>query len=168
MIVVTALLPTLLCGRKGFTGLNTPTFVYYQVTPCTEERDILWALLTCSVGKRVLMYSTALKSALSRGSWLGNTWGEGGKNTTNNTSTLISVTLHSICYFLITSALTSGCVQRQRSNKPAQSPQEWDLQPTKIPGAISLDKHRYHTCVLPHTARAQPALCKGFPRHTSH
>lgn len=45
---------------------------------------MLWAQLTCSVGKRVLIYSTALKSALSRGSWLGNTWRvKGGKKPNN-------------------------------------------------------------------------------------
>lgn len=38
---------------------------------------------TCSVGKSVLMYSTALKSALSKASWLGKTYKKK-KNKTKN------------------------------------------------------------------------------------
>lgn len=39
-----------------------------------HRTDMCQNRCTCSVGNSVLMYSTALKSALSSGSWLGNTF----------------------------------------------------------------------------------------------
>lgn len=50
---------------------NSPHYIHYTVL---DGNPIFQYKITCSVGNKVLMYSTALKSARSNGSWLGKTW----------------------------------------------------------------------------------------------
>lgn len=60
-------------------SFNTSDNIVYVSAYCKPADSCAALHCTCSVGKSVLMYSTALKSALSSGSWLGKTLHTEGK-----------------------------------------------------------------------------------------